>query len=124
FGRAVRVSHAANRNGLVAETAFRRAAIRAPLFERDDAAEAESRRLLALLPRGQFGDSPLTESERLETSLIQQNIMHYASMLQEPQYFHSIPGCGVVDAAVGDIIHGGGSGLAEIKAVVRPFRGT
>jgi hypothetical protein len=122
FGRPVRVSQHANRNGIVAETAFRRAAVNAPLFERDEEAESEARRLLALLPRGQFADAELAETERLEASLIQQNIARYAATLQEVRYFHPVPGCGVVDAAVGDLIHAGG--IAEIKAVERAFRGT
>jgi hypothetical protein len=122
FGRPIRVSGNANRNGLIAETGFRRAAVNAPLFDKDDGAEREARSLLALLPRGQFGDIPLSESERLEATLIQQNTAHYVATLENPRYFHPVLGCGVVDSALGDIIHSGG--LVEIKSVVRPFRGT
>jgi hypothetical protein len=122
FGRPVTVAPDAGRNGIIAETAFRRAAVNAPLFGHDEAAEDEARRLLALLPRGQFGEAVLTEPERLEVTLIQQNIAHYAATLRRPRYFHPVPGCGVVDAAVADIRHD--HGLVEIKAVARPFRGT
>lgn len=124
FGRAVKVGHDTNRNGIVAETAFRRAVVNASLFEHDEQgeqAEQAARDLLLQLPRGQFGDAVLTASERFEVSLVQQNIMNYSASLVDVQYFHPIPGCGVVDAAHGDILHA--DGIAEVKAVDRAFRG-
>ncbi|GAA2389044.1 hypothetical protein GCM10010432_54840 [Catellatospora methionotrophica] len=122
YGRQVMVQNHPNRNALIAETAFRRAAVEAPLFEENLDAEVKASEMLALLPRGQFGDLPLTRSERTETTLVQQNIQLYCGNLADPKFFYSVPGCGIVDAAFGDIKDEGH--LAEIKAVTRPFRST
>ncbi|MFJ6196201.1 hypothetical protein [Micromonospora sp. NPDC092111] len=122
FGRRVRVTHDGRRSAVIAETAFRRAAVNAPLFEQDEAAERAAGDLISLLPRGQFGDLPLTASERLEVVLIQQNLLRLANTLEVPAYFYPVPGCGVVNSAFGDMADG--SHLIEIKTVARPFRGT
>ncbi|MFI9840403.1 hypothetical protein ACIHFD_25440 [Nonomuraea sp. NPDC051941] len=121
FGRPINVSHEPNRSALVSETAFRRAAVGAPLFRHDDGSENAARDLLLLLPRGLYGEAVLTEAEQLEVDLVQQNIMHYASTLTKAIYFHPVPGCGVVSAATADIVDA--NGITEIKAVGRAFRG-
>ncbi|MFG1949944.1 hypothetical protein [Micromonospora sp. NPDC048830] len=122
FGRPVRLNHDGRRSAVIAETAFRRAAVDAPLFEHDEAAERAASDLISLLPRGQFGDVPLAESERLEVVLIQQNLLRLAGTLHGPVYFYPVPGCGVVSSAFGDMADG--DHLIEVKTVARPFRGT
>lgn len=123
FGRPVNVGNKPNRSALISETAFRRAAVGAPLFRHDDdESEDAARELLLLLPRGLYGEAVLTDAERLEVDLVQQNILHYVSTLAQVEYFYSVPGCGVVNAAIADIVDAGG--ITEIKAVGRAFRGT
>ncbi|MEU8179646.1 hypothetical protein AB0B86_02585 [Micromonospora sp. NPDC049047] len=122
LGEAVDVAHDGYRSAVIAETAFRRAAVGAPLGEDDLEAERSAAGLISLLPRGQFGELPLTESERLEVSLLQQNLVTLAHTMAEPVYFYPVPGCGVVDSAYGDMLDL--SHLVEVKTVVRPFRGT
>lgn len=121
-GVPVRATHDGYRSAVIAETAFRRAAVGAPLGEDDVGAEQAAARMVSLLPRGQFGVLPLSESERLEVSLIQQNLLNFARTMTQATYFYPVPGCGVVDSAHGDIADS--NHLVEVKTVVRPFRGT
>lgn len=110
------------RSALIAETAFRRAAVGAPLFPENDDAERAAAAMISLLPRGQFGEATLTEHEQFEASLIQQNLMRFSNTLGDAEYFPFIPGCGVVNNSTGDIISF--SHLVEVKTVSRPFRST
>ncbi|MEU4328981.1 hypothetical protein [Nonomuraea dietziae] len=120
FGRTIHVSQEPTRSALISETAFRRAAVGAPLFRHDDASESAARDLLLLLPRGIHGEAALTNLEQLEVDLVQQNIMQYASTFTNARYFHPAPGCGVVNAAIADIVDS--KQIAEVKAVGRMFR--
>ncbi|WIM97635.1 hypothetical protein ACTOB_001176 [Actinoplanes oblitus] len=122
FGRAVPLSTMGTRSALIAETAFRRAAVGASLFPADDDAERASAAMISLLPRGQFGDAVLSPGEQLEVGLIQRNLMRYAEVLGNPEYFPKIPGCGVVNNSIGDIYSF--AHLVEVKTVSRPFRST
>ncbi|MEV4343551.1 hypothetical protein AB0J83_03600 [Actinoplanes sp. NPDC049596] len=122
LGRPVPLSTVGMRSALIAETAFRRAAVDAPLFPENDDAEQAAAAMISQLPRGQFGDATLTESEKSETRLIQQNLTRFSSTLGDAEYFPSIPGCGVVNNSIGDILSF--SHLVEVKTVSRPFRST
>ncbi|MFI6068125.1 hypothetical protein ACIA47_23050 [Micromonospora sp. NPDC051227] len=122
LGVPVHVTHDGYRSAVIAETAFRRAAVGAPLGEDDVEAERAAASLVSLLPRGQFGDLPLSQSERLEVSLIQQNLLTLAQTMTDPTFFYRVPGCGVVNSAYGDMADS--NHLVEVKTVVRPFRGT
>jgi hypothetical protein len=121
-GRPVRLLTSGTRSALVAETAFRRAAVNAPLTSVNDEAERAAAAMISLLPRGQFGDRELTTKERLEASLIQHNLMRFATTLSDPEFFPRIPGCGVVNNSLGDIYASGH--LIEVKTVSRAFRST
>lgn len=122
LGRPVPLTTSGMRSALVAETAFRRAAVGAPLFSKDDDAERAAAAMISLLPRGQFGDAVLTDIEGLEASLIQQNIQRFGKTVNEAKYFPHVPGCGVVNNSTADIL--GLSHLVEVKTVSRPFRST
>jgi hypothetical protein len=120
LGRPVPLSIQGSRSALVAEVAFRRVAVGAPIAHQDEDAERAAAALIALLPRGQFGDEVLSDAERLEASLIQNNLIQYTGVLIDPEYLFAVPGCGVVNHAIGDIYCR--NILTEVKTVARPFR--
>jgi hypothetical protein len=55
-----------------------------------------------------------------EIGLLARGTQRYTSALPRAIFSPSIPGCGVVDAGIGDVL--AGSEIVEIKAVTRPFR--
>jgi hypothetical protein len=62
----------------------------------------------------------LTPAEWHEVGRLAQVTQKYTSLLVEPEFSPVIPGCGVVDSAVGDVLTG--AELIEIKTVGRLFR--
>jgi hypothetical protein len=72
------------------------------------------------LPRSEGSEASLSSDEWAEIGMLAQVTRRYSSRLNRPTFSPRIPGCGVVDAATGDILCG--TELVEIKTVTRPFR--
>ncbi len=108
------------RNALIAETAFLLAGAGFPteLYQRYDL-EAKARAFLLKLPHSAGAEAQLSSDEWLEVALLAQVTRRYAAGLHQPVFSPAIPGCGVVDAATGDLL--AGRELVEIKTVTRPF---
>jgi hypothetical protein len=121
LGRAVMSHGNSERNALIAETAFLLAASGFSIenYQKRDL-EAKAREFLLRLPRGQAAQASLTSEEWQEIGEIARVTRWYTSSKKGANFSPRIPGCGVVDAAVGDILSG--NELIEIKTVTRPFR--
>jgi hypothetical protein len=121
LGTAVMNRSIPQRNALIAETAFLLAgsAFTGDSYNREEV-EEKARVFLLKLPRGAEARPELTSAEWHEVGRLAQVTQQYTSLLVEPEFSPRIPGCGVVDSAVGDVL--AGSELVEIKTVARPFR--
>jgi hypothetical protein len=109
------------RNALIAETAFLVAGSEfAGRLYRQTELEAKAREFLLALPRGVAAEPALTSEEWLEVGLLAQVSQRYTSGLSAPVFSPRIPGCGVVDAAIADIL--AEQEIIEVKTVTRPFR--
>jgi hypothetical protein len=109
------------RHALIAETAFLLAGAGFPggSHQRYEL-EAKAREFLIKLPHSAGAKAELSSLEWSEVDMLA-NVTHgYVSRLRKPTFSPHIPGCGVVDAAIGDIR--AESELVEIKTVTRPFR--
>jgi hypothetical protein len=109
------------RNSLISETAFLlaryyHASLEPPPVE----VELEARSFLAHLPRTEGVVQELTSDEWEEVYELKERITSYTHWLPEVEFSPLIPGCGVVDQAIGDVL--ANSELIEVKAVARPFR--
>lgn len=123
IGNSVRSRSDPARNSLISETAFLLAKDRSLRSERDGLeVEEQARGLLRHLPRSESIEVPLTEYEWIEASEICDTLLSYAYWIKDPVFQPTVPGCGVVDEAVADISTA--SELIEVKAVLRPFRGS
>jgi hypothetical protein len=80
----------------------------------------KAKRAFKSLGREPGPEANFTEDEWLEVGLLARIMRSYISDLETPIFSPSIPGCGVVDMAIGDVL--AGSELIEIKTVTRPFR--
>jgi len=121
LGRSVSSRSDSQRNSLIAETAFllarySHASSDPPPVEM----ELEARSFLTHLPRTESVAEALTPEEWEEVYEIRERIVAYTHWLPETEFSPTIPGCGVVDQAIGDAVSG--TELIEIKAVARPFR--
>lgn len=121
-GAAVNIFGPAERNPLIAEVGFRLAAAG---FEPSPLPpwqlEAEARKMITQLPRGSAASESLHQFEWQQAASLSTAIRHFADTLPPTRFLPGVPGCGVVEAAVADII--AESHLIEVKAVNRPFRG-
>jgi hypothetical protein len=72
------------------------------------------------LPRNPMVQTEFSSDEWEEIGLLARVTQRYTSMLPGAVFSPSIPGCGVVDTGIGDVL--AGSEIIEIKAVTRPFR--
>lgn len=109
------------RNALIAETAFLLVGAGFPetYYQRSEL-EAKAREFLLKLPHSSGSEATLSSEEWLEVGMLAQVTRYYSSRLYKPIFAPTVPGCGVVDAAIGDIL--AGRELVEIKTVTRPFR--
>jgi hypothetical protein len=121
LGAAVPSRSAPERNALIAETAFLLAGsgFAGGSYERSQL-EEKAREFLLGLPRSSGAEAELSSDEWLEVGLLARVTQRYTATLEEVVFSPAIPGCGVVDAAIGDVLSG--SELIEIKTVTRPFR--
>lgn len=120
-GRAVPSISDPKRHSLISETAFLlsrhdQEKIEPPLIE----IEHEARAFLSNLPRSESVAQPLTEIEWWEVNELRDRIARYTRWLADPEFGPVVPGCGIVDQAIGDIV--AAAELIEVKAVTRPFR--
>lgn len=121
LGRAVPSLSDSQRNALIAETAFLLAGAGFPeTYIQKPELEAKARDFLMRLPRSEGSQASLSSDEWVEVGMLAQVTRRYSSRLDQPSFSPKIPGCGVVDAATGDVLCG--SELVEIKTVTRPFR--
>jgi hypothetical protein len=81
--------------------------------------EARARAFIEGLPEGEIARAPITYSEWTEIEELAAVLRQYVARLDSPAFFPTVPGCGVVDASVADII--ADDELVEIKAVARLF---
>lgn len=111
-----------SRNSLIAETAFQvaKAGLVSPGGTGALQAEATARNFLSALPRGAAAGTQLSPGEWREVGELTVAIQRYTAHLTSPEFGPVIPGCGVVDTAIADVL--AGEELIEIKAVARPFR--
>jgi hypothetical protein len=72
------------------------------------------------LPHSTGAEAALIEDEWVEVANLARMMQRYTSRLQNPIFSPRIPGCGVVDAATGDIL--ADDELVEIKTVTQPFQ--
>jgi hypothetical protein len=109
------------RNALLAETAFLLAGAGFPSqdYERHEL-EFKAREFLLNLPHSSGVEAALSPEEWLEVADLARVTQRYSSRLQKPIFSPRIPGCGVVDAATGDIL--AEDELVEIKTVTRSFQ--
>lgn len=107
------------RNALIAETAFLLAGAGFPGSYQKFELESKAREFLMKLPRSAGAEAELSAREWTEVGMLASVTQGYVSRLQEPKFSPRIAGCGVVDAAVGDVL--AGNELVEIKTVTRPF---
>jgi hypothetical protein len=121
LGTAVMNRSIPQRNALIAETAFllARSAFAGDSYSREEV-EEKARDFLLKLPRGADSRPELTSAEWHEVGRLAQVTQKYTSLLVEPELSPVIPGCGVVDSAIGDVL--AGPELVEVKTVARPFR--
>jgi hypothetical protein len=121
LGRAVPSRSDSQRNALIAETAFLLAGAGFPETHiRKSELEAKARDFIMRLPRSEGSEASLSSDEWAEVGMLAQVTQRYFSRLDQPTFSPKIPGCGVVDAATGDILCG--TELVEIKTVTRQFR--
>jgi hypothetical protein len=109
------------RNALIAETAFLLAGseFAGHVYQKIDL-ESKAREFLLNLPRGAAAGALLSSDEWLEVGLLAQVTQRYTSRLSAPAFSPEIPGCGVVDAAIADLL--AEQEIVEVKTVTRPFR--
>jgi hypothetical protein len=107
---------------LIAETAFRAVAAghRAASGEPPASIEVGARAFLRTLAPGEYLDNALSEDEWAEVYGLTEISYRYLDTLRAPVYLPPIRGCGVVDAAYGDVLDG--EHLVEVKAVNRGVR--
>jgi hypothetical protein len=123
FGDRVRSTSDPSRNFLISETAFLLAGDRIRRVEREGTEiEQQARSLLRHLPRSEAVESALADDEWLEANSLCDVLLSYVYWLDDPIFQPVVPGCGVVDECVADIVTQ--SELVEVKAVARPFRST
>jgi hypothetical protein len=121
LGRAVPSLSENQRNAIIAEAAFLVADsnFSGESYPRQSLGHM-AQEFLPRLPANAGAEAEFSSDEWLEIGLIARIIQRYASTLPEAVFSPPIPGCGVVDAATGDVL--AGSELVEIKTVTRPFR--
>jgi hypothetical protein len=121
LGAAVPSFSESRRNAAIAETAFIVAdsTFYGVAYSRRDLSYAAHAAFVGL-NRNPGPEAGFSSDEWLEVGLLARVIQRYTSELQNPIFSPSIPGCGVVDEAVGDVL--AGLELIEIKTVTRPFR--
>lgn len=121
LGAAVPSGSDSKRNPLIAETAF---LVAGSNFEGESYNKnmlgRKAREFLPVSSRKVATAAELSPDEWLEVGLLARVTQRYTSILPEAVFSPSIPGCGVIDVAIADVI--AGSELVEIKAVTRPFR--
>jgi hypothetical protein len=120
-GKGVRPTSDASRSSLISETAFLLA--KAQSYERNPnrgEAEKNARAFLLNLPRSEKVVGPLNGGEWEEVAKICGKITQYTNVLSGVEFSPLVPGCGVVDQAVADVV--ADRELIEVKAVRRPFR--
>jgi hypothetical protein len=109
------------RNAIIAETSF---LVASSDFSGEDHARQNlgfaAQRHFAGLKRTPGPEVSFSPDEWLEVGLLARITQRYTSELRGAVFSPSIPGCGVVDVAIGDVL--AGSELIEIKTVTRPFR--
>lgn len=122
LGRPIPSLSDSERNTLIAETAFLLAAEGFPRvhIRRRSELEAKARNFLMTLARVGGIEASLSSDEWAEIGMLAQATREYSSKLKSPVFSPKIPGCGVVDAATGDILSG--TELVEVKTVTRAFR--
>lgn len=121
LGRAVPSLSESQRNALIAETAFLLAGAGFPETQiKKSELETKAREFLMRLPQSEASKASLSSDEWAEAGMLARVTRRYSSRFDQPKFSPKIPGCGVVDAATGDILYG--SELVEIKAVTRQFR--
>ena len=121
LGSAVPSLSDSQRNALIAETAFLLAGAGFPeTYIKRSELEAKARDFLMTLPRSEGSEASLSSDEWGEVGMLAQVTRRYTSRLDQSSFSPRIPGCGVVDASIGDVLCG--SELIEIKTVTRPFR--
>jgi len=111
------------RNPLIAEVGFRLAeggfdAATILPFE----VEERARQMILQLPRGAAAAQRLHGFEWQQAAELGKAIRNYTATLPVAQFSPTVPGCGVVDTAIADILSE--DNLIEVKAVKRPFRGS
>ena len=121
LGKAVPSMSDSKRNPLIAEAAYLVAGsdFTGRSYNRNMLGH-KAKEFLPILPRNVATDAELSPDEWLEVGLLARITQKYTSTLPEAVFSPSIPGCGVVDAAIADVL--AGSELVEIKTVTRPFR--
>jgi hypothetical protein len=109
------------RHALIAEAAFLLAGSRFRYVPGDPGlVEIQARRFLQGLPRSEASHEDLNSDEWVEIGKLARVIQHYTSYLAHPVFSAEVPGCGVVDSAICDLL--ADEELIEIKTVTRPFR--
>ena len=109
------------RNALLAETAFLLAGAGFPseYYQRWEL-ESKAREFLLNLPHSLGAEAALSAEEWVEVADLARMTQRYTARLQNLIFSPRIPGCGVVDAATGDVL--AEDELVEIKTVTRPFQ--
>lgn len=117
FGVGVMQMSDPRRRALLSEVAFNRAG------STSTDAESAARAVVQVLPRGESAEGPLDALEKLEIEQLRNQLADYtrseigeSAAIFKPRF----PGCGLVDAATGDILRG--TELIEVKMVERSFR--
>jgi hypothetical protein len=109
------------RNALIAEAAFLLASSDFEYVSGNPSwVESQARRFLRKLPRGQAAEDELSSDEWVEIGKLANVTKYYTSTLVDPVFSADVPGCGVVDSAICDVLAVGE--IVEIKTVTRPFR--
>ncbi|MFE9328376.1 hypothetical protein ACIHDR_46890 [Nocardia sp. NPDC052278] len=121
LGNPVRGQSDPGRHSIISEVAFLMAKNDTLSAALDQAEiERQAREFVTRLPRSEMAHAALTEAEWDEAHKLSVEIIKYTHWKKGVEFSPSIPGCGIVDSAVADVLSG--SELIEIKAVARPFR--
>jgi hypothetical protein len=121
LGAAVDSNSDNQRNSLIAEAAFLLASSEFSYSPGSPArVERQARGFLTQFPRSEALSAELTPDEWNEIGQLARVMQYYTSRLANPSFSAPIPGCGVVEPAICDILTA--DELIEIKTVTRPFR--
>jgi hypothetical protein len=121
LGAAVPSLAESKKNAIIAETAFAllNSSFDGKIYARQDLSYA-ARAAWMELKRDPGPEANFNADEWLEIGLLARVMQRYTADLQAPIFSALIPGCGVVDASIADVL--AGAELVEVKTVTRPFR--